>query len=35
MIRRLYIRWMHYRHKHVLASDCWCQPTVTSFRTEQ
>lgn len=32
LIRRLYISWMHFRGRHVIASDCWCQPTIESYR---
>ena len=31
MRRRLYIRWMRFRGQHVIATDCWCNPTVTSY----
>ena len=33
MIRRLYIRWKHFRKQHVIATDCWCQPIVKSYRS--
>lgn len=31
MKRRLYLWWMHRRGKHVIATDCWCNPTIESY----
>lgn len=31
MRRRLYLWWMRRRGKHVIATDCWCKPTIESF----
>lgn len=28
MARRVYIAWKRWRGQHVLATDCWCKPTV-------
>lgn len=33
MIRRLYIKLMHRLNRHVIAEDCWCKPTITSYRS--
>ena len=32
MTRRIYLWWMRFRRKHVLASDCWCNPEVKDYR---
>ncbi len=30
-MRKLYIFWMRIRGHHVIATDCWCHPTVESY----
>jgi len=32
MIRRFYIYLKHRKGEHVIATDCWCKPTVESHR---
>lgn len=31
MRRRLYLWWKRRRGEHVLAADCWCNPTIESY----